>query len=168
MKTYSEFIAEAQRIIKGRTEYHGTTASRAKSIQQGGFRGSEGILGKGVYSTPSKKEAKFHAKRQSGENDEPKVLQLKSFASKKNTHRIHARNMYDKLPSSDPLKKNVTSRVRDRAQAHLKKGKEVVVTNVTDKEGKAVSKEIIKSPEKATKQLVKNPAPIIKKSNKKR
>jgi hypothetical protein len=76
--------------------------------------------------------------------------------------------MYDRLPSSDPLKKNVTSRVRDRAQAHLKKGKEVVVTNVTDKEGKAVSKEIIKSPEKATKQLIKNPAPIIKKSNKRK
>ena len=166
MKTFSQFLDEAPKIIKGRTEYHGTTASRAKSIQKDGFRGSEGILGKGVYSTPSKKEAKFHAKRHSTENDTPKVLQMKSFASNKNTHYIHARNMYDRLPSSDPLRKDISSRVRDRAQAHLKKGKEVVVTNVTDKKGNAVSKEIIKSPEKATKQIIKNPPPVIKKSKK--
>ena len=166
MKTFSQFLDEAPKIIKGRTEYHGTTASRAKSIQKDGFRGSEGILGTGVYSTPSKKEAKFHAKRHSTENDTPKVLQMKSFASNKNTHYIHARNMYDRLPSSDPLRKDISSRVRDRAQAHLKKGKEVVVTNVTDKKGNAVSKEIIKSPEKATKQIIKNPPPVIKKSKK--
>ena len=165
MKTYKQFITEAQQTIKGRTEYHGTTAERAKSIQSRGFIGNEGILGKGVYSTPSRKEAEYHANRQSSENDPPKVLQLKSFTPKKNTHHIHARNMYDRLPSKDPLKKDITKRVRDRAQAHLKTGKEVVVSNLTDKEGKVISKEILKSPEKATSQLIRNPSPIIKNEN---
>lgn len=167
MKTYSEFLEEASKRIVGSTRYHGTSKSRADSIKSGGFKGGKGILGFGVYSTPSKKDAKFHAKRQSADsNDKPEVIQLRSFRTKKKKHHIHGRNMYDKLPSKDPLKKDVRKRIEDRAQAHLKKGKDVTVTNFTDKKGKATGKEVIQTPERATKDIVHNPSPIIRRKNK--
>lgn len=164
VRTFEEFIAEARkRRIKVYTRYHGTTKSRADLIKSGGFKGGEGILGFGVYSTPSKKDAEYHAKRQSADSDDkPEVIQLRSIRSKNKNHHIHARNMYDRLPSKDPIKKDVTHRVKDRAQAHLKRGRDVTVTNFTDKTGKPIGKEVIQTPERATKDIVHNPSPIIR------
>lgn len=167
MRTFQEFMCEAKKI-KIATRYHGTTKSRADSIKSKGFRGGEGILGYGVYSTPSKKDAEYHAKRQSGEEDKPEIIHLRSVISKGKSHHIHARNMYDRLPSKDPIRKDVTKRIADRAQAHLKRDKDVVVTNFTNKTGKAIGKEIIQTPERATKDIVKNPQPTIKASDKPR
>jgi hypothetical protein len=166
MKTFQEFIVEAEKRIRVSTRYHGTTQSRADSIKSSGFKGAEGSLGHGVYSTSSKKSARFHANRHSNDSDKPAIIQLKSVISKKKNHHIHARNIYDKFPSKDPLKKDVAKRVKDRAQSHLKRGKDVTVTNITDKKGKAIGTEVIQSPEKATKDIVKNPQPTIKAKNK--
>ena len=169
MKTFKEFIEEAQKKIIGDVRYHGTTKSRSDSIKTGGFKGGEGILGFGVYSTPSKKDAKYHANRQSTDSgDKPEVVQLRSFRTKDKKHHIHGRNMYDRLPSKDPIKRDVSQRIRDRAQAHLKRRKDVTVTNITDKQGKAIGKEVIQSPERATQDIVKNPQPIIKSNSPKR
>ena len=168
MKTFQEFILEAQKRVKVSTRYHGTTQSRANSIKSSGFRGSDGSLGYGVYSTPSKKSAEYHAKRHSNDSDKPAIIQLKSVVSKKKNHHIHARNMYDNSSSKDPLKKDVAKRITDRAQANLGRGKDVTVTNITDKQGKAVDKEVIQSPERATKDIIKNPQPTIKSNRPKR
>jgi hypothetical protein len=167
MKTFQEFIVEAQKTIIGDVRYHGTTKSRADSIKTGEFKGGEGILGFGVYSTPSKKDAMFHANRQSTDaNDKPEVVQLRSFRNKDKKHHIHGRHMYDRLPSKDPIKRDVSQRIRDRAQAHLKRGKDVTVTNITDKQGKAIGKEVIQSPERATQDIVKNPQPTMRAQSK--
>ena len=167
MKSYKEFITEALKRtgkkIKVSTTYHGTTQSRADSIKKDGFKSTDGRLGSGVYSTPSKKDASFHAKRHSTDSDKPAIIQMKSVSSKKNTHKIHGRNMYDRSKSKDPSKRDVSKRIKDRAQAHLKRGKSVKVINTTDKEGKTTGSEVIQSPEKATKSIVKNPSPIIRK-----
>lgn len=160
MKTFKEFIGEARGIIYGNTRYHGTTKSRADSIKKGGFSAADGMLGTGVYSTPNKKEAQFHANRHSTEEDGPTVLKLRSFNQKK--HKIHARNMYDRLPSNDKFKSDIRGRIKDRAQAHLSRGKDVEVINTTDKSGKATGIEVIQSPERATRDLVKTEKPIIR------
>jgi hypothetical protein len=167
MKSFKQFLGEASQRIVGSTRYHGTTKSRADLIKSGGFKGGKGILGFGVYSTPSKKDAEYHAKRQSSGSDEtPEVLQLRSFRTKNKKHHIHARNMYDRLPSKDPIKRDISKRIEDRAQAHLKKGKDVTVTNLTDKEGKAIGKEVIQTPERASKDIVRSKLPIIRPLNK--
>ncbi len=167
MKYYAEFITEALKRtgkkIKVSTAYHGTTQSRSDSIKKDGFKSTDGRLGSGVYSTPSRKDANFHAQRHSTDSDKPAIIQMKSVSSKENTHTIHGRNMYDKSKSKDPIKKDVAKRIKDRAQAHLKKGKSVKVINTTDKKGKVTGSEVIQSSDKATKSIVKNPSPIIRK-----
>jgi hypothetical protein len=163
MKTYKQFIVEAKRI-RIINRFHGTSQKAAKEIKSDGFKGGEGSLGFGVYSTPSKKEARYHAERQTPEGDKPEVIQLRTVKNKKRTHHIHARNMYDRLPSdrSDPLKRNISDRVKSRAQAQLAKDKDVVVSNFTDKSGKVIGREIIQTPERATQNIVKHPTSIVK------
>jgi hypothetical protein len=164
MKTFNQFMAEAPKRIRISTRWHGTTKSRADKIKSDGFKGSEGSLGFGVYSTPFKGEAEYHAKRHSTDTDEPALIKLRSIQNRDKSHHINARKIYDKMPSKDPLRKDVSQRIKSRAQAHLNRGKDVVVTTLTDKGGKVTGREVIQKPETATREVVKNPQPTIRKS----
>jgi hypothetical protein len=63
MKTYKQFLTEAQKTIKMLRVYHGTTPENAKKIKEKGFNQSEhGTYGPGVYSSTSKNVARRYAR----------------------------------------------------------------------------------------------------------
>ena len=63
MKTFKEFITEAEKKIKFNRVYHGTSKSNADKIKSGGFKNSEhGVYGSGVYTSTSRNVARRYSK----------------------------------------------------------------------------------------------------------
>ena len=69
MKTYSQFIVEAEKKLKFTRVYHGTSKSNADKIKSGGFKDSEhGVYGSGVYSSTSRNVARRYSRDSGGGN----------------------------------------------------------------------------------------------------
>jgi hypothetical protein len=63
MKTFGQFIAEAEKKLKFTRVYHGTSKSNADKIKSGGFKDTEdGVYGSGVYSSTSRNVARRYSR----------------------------------------------------------------------------------------------------------
>jgi hypothetical protein len=63
MKTFRQFIAEAEKKLKFIRVYHGTSKSNADKIKSGGFKDSEhGVYGSGVYTSTSRNVARRYSR----------------------------------------------------------------------------------------------------------
>jgi hypothetical protein len=63
MKTFREFIVEAEKKLKFVRVYHGTSKSNADKIKSGGFKdGENGVYGSGVYSSTSRNVARRYSR----------------------------------------------------------------------------------------------------------
>jgi hypothetical protein len=69
MKTYNQFITEAQKRLKFNRIYHGTSQANAEKIKSDGFNDSEhGVYGSGVYGSTSKNVARRYSRDSGGGN----------------------------------------------------------------------------------------------------
>ncbi len=67
MKTFQEFIAEANKKLKFNRIYHGTSQANAEKIKSDGFKDSEhGVYGSGVYASTSRNVARRYSRDSGG------------------------------------------------------------------------------------------------------
>lgn len=141
MKTYSEFIAEAnKRRIRFISLHHGSDVDSIESIKKSGPRGStKGSQGPGHYVT----------------TDEKKARQYAAFTSKQRGKKpaiVTYRVTPEKIQKTSEIPKGLT----DKTQTSKSKP---VVQNV--RTGHSVM-----DPDFARKRMVKNPLPIIRRKRK--
>jgi hypothetical protein len=142
MKTYSQFIAEAEKQLKYYTLYHGTSPEGKKSIQNTGLKKSpDGAYGSGVYSSTNRRISNVHG---------DSTITMKVPAKKINTKDVKSGT--DALDKDNSVVRIPNAGTRTSAYRNLKGKKDFVVLDQ----------------DVANKHIVKNPSPTVKSGKEKR
>jgi hypothetical protein len=171
MKTYSEFIAEAQKRLKSYTVYSGRSPEDAENVRNTGtFREPRGAgaSGRGIYGSTNKNVAREYSRRggHTPEQGDRGVLQMR--VPKK--HVIQSKPGFaGRSQSYDTFKDNPKTRavrIPDTATPDELRGPKKSLTGVgkTDKKGD----HIVLNPEYASSRIVSRPQPKIKADKPKR
>jgi len=136
MKTYSQFIEEAQKRIEFVRLHHGSDEDSVKSIKRTGPRPSvQGSEGPGHYVTPDKKKAEKYA-------------EFTSKQRKKKPSVVSYRVPKNRVTTTDTIPKGVTS------QQKTSKDKPVVRNIRTG--------HVAMDPDYANKKMIRKTEPIIR------
>lgn len=140
MKTYSQFIEEAQKRIKFGIYHHGSDEDSVKSIRRTGPRPSaQGSEGPGHYVTPDKKKAEKYAEFTSKQrNKSPGIV----------SYRVSTK----KIAKTDTIPKGLTDKKKTTAE------KPVVQNTRTG--------HVVMDADYANKRMIRNPAPVIRRKRK--
>jgi len=140
MKTYSQFITEAQKRLKFKEYIHGSDEKSISSIKRTGPKpSSKGSEGPGHYATPDRKKARQYASFVSKQrNGKPATVSYKVPASR--------------VAVTSNIPKGVTSQKKTTSE------KPVVHNKVTG--------HVAMDSDYANKKMVRNPSPTIQASGK--
>jgi len=169
MKTYQEFLTEAQKRISQYTVYHGRSVEGAKRTRESGeFREprSAGASGHGIYGSTNKNVARTYSRASGTKPDQGDmgVIQMRVPKSHITTTKpgYEGRTQSFNIIRNNPETKAV--RIPNTAQPEELKPPKKYLTGIgkRDKEGDHV----VLNPQYASSKIVKNPPPTIKASDK--
>ena len=141
MKTFSEFLDEATKIIRFKTLHHGSDKDSVASIKSTGPKPSpQGSEGPGHYVTPDRKKAEKYAEFTSKQrNKKPAVV----------SYRVSTQN----IQKTSDIPKGLTSKPKTSVE------KPVIQNTRTG--------HVAMNAEYANKRMIRNPQPVIKKGTSK-
>jgi hypothetical protein len=167
MKTYQQFLTEAQKRISQYTVYHGRSVEGAKRARQSGqFREprSGGASGPGIYGSTNKNVARTYSRASKTTPDQGDMGIVQMRVPKKDVITTEP-GFKGRSQSFDMIKQNPDTkaiRIPNTATPDELKRPKKFLTGIGKRDERG--DHFVMNPQYASSKIVKNPPPIIKKN----